>query len=311
MWFLTMCYLQESTFKMQAPKKKARKAKNKTGEDIVQAVLKTPEPQMTAKAEPLTKEWTAPHYTTGDKIWMQKYLDPEPQVIVNEELPSYESMEDLFNGPSSMETQPDETPLFISEEAIAVLPDGRNVEWWPYEEIDQSNMQDLSLQEYLMDASKPVHTNFILPKQELALCYTCPVYFGCTENKKIVLNALCNSIHPKLQQEWGSFSCHCKLIPRLQLSQTARNMKKVFLCCPKRKEDSCKYFQWIHQASKPLRIPKACSQSVLKKRMHDMVQERLQLQKQPNMVFKQRMQEQQEPSQQKRAKVEEGGFKFP
>ena len=68
MWFLTMCYLQESTFKMQAPKKKARKAKNKTGEDVVEAVLKTPEPQMTAKAEPLTKEWTAPHYTTAIKF---------------------------------------------------------------------------------------------------------------------------------------------------------------------------------------------------------------------------------------------------
>ena len=311
MCFLTMCYLQEPAFNMQAPKKKARKVKNKTGEDDVQAGLKTPEAQLNENAEPLTKEWTAPLYTTGDKIWMQKYLDPGPQVIVNEQLPSYETMEDLFNGPSSMETQPDNSPLFISEEAIAVLPDGRNVEWWPYEEIDQSNMQDLSLQEYLMDASKPVHTNFILPKQELALCYTCPVYFGCTENKKIVLNALCNSIHPKLQQEWGSFSCHCKLIPRLQLSQTARNMKKVFLRCPKGKEDSCKYFQWIHQVPKPLRIPKACSKSVLKKRMHDMVQERLQLQNQPKMDLKQRMQEQQEGPQQKRAKVEEGGFKFP
>ena len=171
-----MCYLQESTFKMQAPKKKARKAKNKMGEDVVQAVLKTPEPQMTAKAEPLTKEWTAPHYTTGDKIWMQKYLDPEPQVIVNEELPSYESMEDLFNGPSSMETQPDLDPVHIMEKGVAVLPDGRQVEWWPIEgEFDVPNLDEVSLQEYLLDASKPLHTNFVLPEKGLAICSTCPV----------------------------------------------------------------------------------------------------------------------------------------
>ena len=128
-----MCYLQEPPFNMEAPKKKARKAKNKTGVEVVQSVLKTPEPQMIENAEPLTKEWTAPHYTTDDKFRLQKYLDPEPQMIVNEQLPSYEEMQqacrDLFNGPSSMETQPDLDPVHIMEEGVAVLPDGRQVEW--------------------------------------------------------------------------------------------------------------------------------------------------------------------------------------
>ena len=49
-----MCYLQEQPFNMEAPKKKSRKAKNKTGEEVVQSVLKTPEPQMIENAEPLT-----------------------------------------------------------------------------------------------------------------------------------------------------------------------------------------------------------------------------------------------------------------
>ena len=127
-----MCYLQEPPFNMEAAKKKARKAKNKTGVEVVQSVLKTPEPQMIENAEPLTKEWTASHYTTGDKCRLQKYLDPEPQMNVNENaqpateimLPSYEEMQqacqDLFNGPSSMETQPDLDPVHIMEEGVAV-----------------------------------------------------------------------------------------------------------------------------------------------------------------------------------------------
>ena len=290
-----MCYLQEPTFDMDnsvptKKEKKSRKAKNKTGEEVVQSVLKTPEPQMIENAEPLTKEWTAPHYTTDDKFRLQKYLDPEPQMIVNEQLPSYEEMQqvyrDLFNGPSSMETQPDLDPVHT----VAVLPDGRQVEWWPIEgEFDVPNLDEVSLQEYLLDASKPLHTNFVLPEQGLALCYTCPVYFGNADSKQTVLKTICNSIHHKIHQEWGTFACQCGLVPRLKLSQTPRNPNKVFLCCPKEREARCNYFQWIHQAPKPVKVPKASTPSALKKRMHEMVQERLQ----------------------KRPKAEAGGFKFP
>ena len=293
-----MRYLQEPPFNMEAPKKgkKITKAKNKTGEEVVQTVLKTPEPQMIENAEPLTKEWTAPHYTTGDKFRMQKYLDPEPQMIVNKQLPSYEEMQqacrDLFNGPSSMETQSDLAPVHIMEEGVAVLPDGRQVEWWPIEgEFDVPNLEELALQEYLMDASKPLHTNFVLPEKGLANGYTCPVYFGNVDSKQTVLDIICNSIHPKIHQQWGTFACHCGLVPRLKLSQTPRNPNKVFLSCPKEREARCNYFQWIHQAPKPVKVPKASTPSALKKRMHEMVQERLQLEKRP--------------------KVEEEGFKFP
>ena len=143
----------------------------------------------------------------------------EPQVIVNENaqpvfeqglLPSYEDMmcEDVFNGPSSMETQPDLAPVKVLEEGVAVTQGGRTVEWWPIERpldlpkqphlapvhiIEEGvavtqdgrqvewwppNLDEVALQEYLMDASKPLHTNFVLPKKGLANCYTCPVYFG-------------------------------------------------------------------------------------------------------------------------------------
>ena len=318
-----MCYLQEPPFNMEAPKKKARKAKNKTGVEVVQSVLKTPEPPMIENAEPLTQEWTAPLYTTGDNFRMQKYLDPEPQMNVNENaqpateimLPSYEDMmcEDLFNGPSSMEAQPDLAPVNVLEEGVAVTQDGRTVEWWPIEgEFDVPDLEELALQEYVMDASRPLHTNFVLPEQNwLSLCQTCPVYFGNADSKQTVLKTICNSIHPKLQEEWGSFSCHCRLIPRLKLSQTPRNPNKVFLCCPKEREARCNYFQWIHQAPKPLRVPKACSRSVLKKRMHDMVQKRLQMEKGPKEVLKKRMHEMVQEKLQKRPKVEAGGFQFP
>ena len=153
-----MCYLQEPPFNMEAPKKKARKAKNKTGEEVVQSVLKTPEPPRIENAQPAT------------------------QIM----LPSYEDTmwADVFNDPSSMETQPDLAPVQILEEGVAVTQDGRTVEWWPIEgEFDVPDLEELALQEYLMDANRPLHTNFVLPEQGLALYYTCPVYFGNADSK--------------------------------------------------------------------------------------------------------------------------------
>ena len=269
-------------------------AKNKTAEEVVQAVLNT-DPR-TEKAEPLIEEWTAPHYTTGDNCTLQRYMDPERQRMVNKQLPSYEEMQqscqDLFNGPSSMETQPDLPPVHIMEEGVAVLPEGQQLEWWPIEgEFDVPNLEELALQEYLMEASKPLHTNFVLPDQGKALGYTCPVYFGNADSKQKGLDAICNSIYPKIYEQWGTFSCHCGLVPRLKLSQTSRNPNKVFLSCPKERETQCHYFQWIHQAPKPVKVTKAATPSALRKRMHDMVEAKLHLEKQP--------------------KVQEGGFKFP
>ena len=112
-------------------------------------------------------------------------------------LPSYEQMEGLtvdllFNGPSSMETQPDLEQLLVLEDGTAVI-NGCTV--GRFQLPDPEKMQ---LDEYLMEETKPLHTNYILPDQRLALCYTCPVYFGSFENKQRVLEALCNEIHSKV-----------------------------------------------------------------------------------------------------------------
>ena len=211
MWFITNVLSARTTVYHGTfqERKKTRKAKNKTGVEVVQTVIKTPEPQMIENAEPLTKKWTSPHYTTGDKFRLQKYLDPEPQLNVNEnaqpafeQLPSYEEMEqacrDLFNGPSSMETQPDLAPVNVVEEGVAVTQDGRQVEWWPVEgEFDVPNLEELALQEYLMDASKPLHTTFVL-QPNAGKKSTCPMYFGNADQKQTVLNTICNEIHAKI-----------------------------------------------------------------------------------------------------------------
>ena len=102
-------------------------------------------------------------------------INPEelrPQEIVNETLPSYEDMIDDLFGPSSMETQPD---------------------------LDMpANLEQVVWQEYMMDASKPLHTNFLLPDQGQALSYSCPVFFGRVYEKGIVVEVLCNEIHPRI-----------------------------------------------------------------------------------------------------------------
>ena len=78
-------------------------------------------------------------------------------------LPSYEEMtlDDMFNGPSSRETQPDLAPVQVLEEGVAVTQDGRTVEWCPIE----MSVAQTELFEYLQDEDKPLHTNFVLPKQ--------------------------------------------------------------------------------------------------------------------------------------------------
>ena len=133
-------------------------------------------------------------------------LMPGPSLAGNIEeyprpsLPSYEEMmlDEMFNGPSSMETQPDLAPVKVLEEGVAVIQDGRTVEWWPVEVPEQM----ANMLEYLEDENKPLHTNSVLPNQGLALCYTCPVLFGSVESKHIVAEALYNEIHSKILNQW-------------------------------------------------------------------------------------------------------------
>ena len=216
-----MCYLQEPTFDMEPPKKEKKSKKNQrltskkassSGLEVIETVEEAPVVQTAKKFHfPYEKMKRENEYQfISDKT--------EPQVIVNENaqpsfeqglLPSYEDMmcEDVFNGPSSMETQPDLAPVKVLEEGVAVTQGGRTVEWWPIERpldlpkqphlapvhimegvaVTQDgrqvewwppNLDEVALQEYLMDASKPLHTNFVLPEKGLANCYTCPVYFG-------------------------------------------------------------------------------------------------------------------------------------
>ena len=137
-----------------------------------------------------------------------------------------------------------------------------------------ADLEQVALQEYLMDASKPLHTHFVLPHQGKRS--TCPVYPGSADNKQKVLIVLCNDMHTKIQLQWGNLACDYGLVPILKLSQTPKNLNKVFLSCPKTRKTRCGYFQWIHQSPKPNYMPKAASPSALKKRLNGMVQERMQ-----------------------------------
>ena len=142
---------------------------------------------------------------------------------------------------------------------------------WKQPDLDRSaDLEQVALQECLIDDSKPLHTNLVLPHQ--GLTSTCPVYFGSLQNKQKVLDALCNEIHTKVLNQWGTLACHYGLLPILKLSQTPRNLNKVFLSCPKTRETRCGYFQWVHRPPKPNYIPKTASRSALKKRFNDMVQ---------------------------------------
>ena len=246
-----MCKLQEPPFEM----------------DIV--VSSNVEDIMALAPKPKEKKTKKTKKTTGMEVVESVQEAPEPQVIVNENaqsafenvaLPTYEEM--MFQDWLACGNV--EPPLDLP-----------------------ADLEQVALQEYLLDTSKPLHTHFILPHQGKRS--TCPVYFGNADNKQTVLNTICNEMHAKIQQQWGTFACHCGLVPTLKLSQTSRNPNKVFLCCPKTREARCGYFQWIHQSPRPNHVPKAATPSALKKRLNEMVQERLQ----------------------KRPKVEEGGFKFP
>ena len=175
-----------------------------------------------------------------------------------EYLPTYEEMtfQDMLEcGPSSMETQPD-----LEHTEVQVL--------------DMPDLEQVALQEYLIDESKPLHTNFVLPNQGLAS--TCAVYFGRLENQQKVLDALCNEIYSKVLDQLGTMACRCVLVPILKPSQTPRNLNKVFLSCPQTRETRCGYVQWVHEPPTPNYVPKTATRSALKKRLNDMVQERMQ-----------------------------------
>ena len=268
-----MCYLQELPWVMDVSKgKKAKKPKPKTGVEVVQDVLKTLNPQMIVN-EPLPS-YEDMMYSCG---------------ILNNSKEMMQACRDLTA--TSMETQPGtpppkQEPVYYTKEGLGVLPDGTEVEWWHTPKEERQLTEELA--QYLEDEKKPLHSVFVLEANS-GKKSTCPVFFGGFEQKLTVLNKLCHEIHPKIQQTWGAIACFCGLVPKLKLSQTEKNPNKVFLACSKVREARCNFFQWIHLAPKPLKVPKASSPSELKKRVNEMAQE----------------------SMQKRMKEEQGGFQFP
>ena len=52
-------------------------------------------------------------------------------------------------------------------------------------------------------------------------------------------------------------------------------MNKVFLSCPKPREARCGYFWWIHEPHKPNYVPKTATRQALKKRLAEMVNDKI------------------------------------
>ena len=78
-------------------------------------------------------------------------------------------------------------------------------------------------------------------------CNDCPVW--CTSNTvDIVLPELKANIHPEVLANLEELTCQCDLTPRMKLSQSEKNPRKVFLTCGQnpRENDTCGYFQWMH-----------------------------------------------------------------
>ena len=239
-----------------------------TGEKVQQAVGKIEELQQTLYQVPIQGSSKRPNGKKNKKksklpdetlrlnppqpTLPVKFLVSDPGIKV-ESLPTYEEMtiDELFNGPSLMETQPDlegeKDDYPYSQREIAKMTERQR----KYEEgePDLEQLQKEIGNEtkevylYLSDKNKSVPYHFLLFNQGQASASTCPVYVGSFQSKQIVAEALCNDIHTKLLNQWGTLSCHCGLVPKLQLSQTPRNKNKVFLECPKPREAKCRFFQ--------------------------------------------------------------------
>ena len=122
--------------------------------------------------------------------------------------------------------------------------------------------------EYMQDESKPLHTNFVVANKGKK--YSCPVFFGTVEDKKRVVECICAQMNPKTLKLWGTISCYCDEVPRMNLSKTEKNPNRVFICCPKPQDMKCRYFQWIDQAPLP---KKTCNAKAIKKRFVEMAEE--------------------------------------
>lgn len=83
------------------------------------------------------------------------------------------------------------------------------------------------------------------------LFFKCPepecCVFWTSDSGEAVRDQLRRAIHPSVHRGLlhTNLKCQCNVTPRMKLSRSEKNYGKVFLTCFK-KNDPCKYFQWIH-----------------------------------------------------------------
>ena len=80
--------------------------------------------------------------------------------------------------------------------------------------------------------------------------------FWTSDSHQPVVHQLCQSIHPTIHQGLcdGTLTCYCNYTLRMKLSRSEKNYERVFLTCFK-KNDPCKYFQWVHWKVRPPQGP--------------------------------------------------------
>ena len=123
----------------------------------------------------------------------------------------------------------------------------------------------------LLEKGCPFHRSEELkvlnPEAEFGpLYYKCPVEncpVWCTsETLGIVLKELLQNTHHEVRSKITSLRCKCGCVPRMKLSRTEKNFRRVFLTCGQEpyQVKPCGYFQWMHG---PLWKPKRASHPTL------------------------------------------------
>ena len=85
----------------------------------------------------------------------------------------------------------------------------------------------------------------------------------CTsETLGFLLKELLQNTHPEVRAKITTLQCKCQLTPRMKLSRSHKNYRRVFLTCGQEpyQVEPCGYFQWMHG---PLWKPKRPAQPTL------------------------------------------------
>ena len=97
----------------------------------------------------------------------------------------------------------------------------------------------------------------------------CPVYLF-EDSREVMMEKLKEDTHPQVRArlQRGELKCKCGLVPRMKLSRTSKNFRKVFFSCGSflSGQDPCGYFQWLHG---PLWCPRDPAQPTLRRWVRD------------------------------------------